>query len=79
MSDKTTHPRHWTSLKLDPFEDLILNEFVRGSSLRSIRNRLSKQKCTASISTISAFIQSRPDARIRTSYEQTKVQSTGTA
>ena len=79
MSEITTHPRHWISLKLDPFEDLILNEFVRGSSLRIIRERLSKHKCTASISTISTFIQSRPDARIRTSYEQTKVQSTGTA
>ena len=79
MPEKITHPRRWTGLKLDPFEDLILIEFVRGSSLRSIRNRLGKQKCTASISTISAFIQSRPDARIRTSYEQTKVQSTGTA
>ena len=73
MSENITHPRHWTSLKLDPFEDLILNEFVRGSSLRSIRDRLGKHKCKASISTISVFIQSRPDARIRTSYEQTKV------
>ena len=79
MSENITHPRHWTSLKLDPFEDLILNEFVRGSSLRNIRNRLGKHKCAASISTISAFIHSRSDARIRTSYEQSKVQSTGTA
>ena len=79
MSENITHPRHWTSLKLDPFEDLILDEFVRGSSLRNIRNRLGKHKCAASISTISAFIQSRSDARIRTSYEQSKVQSTGTA
>ena len=79
MSENITHPRHWTSLKLDPFEDLILNEFVHGSSLRSIRDRLGKHKCTASISTISAFIQSRPDARIRTSHEQSKVQSSGAA
>ena len=79
MSENITHPRHWTSLKLDPFEDIILNEFVRGSSLRSIRDRLGKHKCTASISTISAFIQSRPGARIRTSHEQSQVQSTGAA
>ena len=45
MSENTTHPRHWISFKLDPFEDLILNEFVRGSSLRSIRERLGKHKC----------------------------------
>ena len=30
MSEIITHPRHWTGLKLDPFEDLILNEFVHG-------------------------------------------------
>ena len=50
MSENIGHPRHCTSLKLDPFEDLILNEFVHGSSLRSIRDRLGKHKCTASIS-----------------------------
>ena len=74
MSENTTHPRHWISFKLDPFEDLILNEFVRGSSLRSIRDRLGKHKCTASISTISGFIQSIPDARIRRAHEEKKNQ-----
>ena len=74
MSDNTTHPRHWTSLKLDPFEDIILNEFVHGSSLRTIRDRLGKHRCTASLSTISAFIQSRPGARIRRAHEEKKNQ-----
>ena len=74
MSEKITHPRRWIGLKLDSFEDLILNEFVRGSSLRTIRIRLGKHRCTASISTISAFIQSRPGARIRRAHEEKKNQ-----
>ena len=64
ISTDITRRRKWRASKISPFEDMIVDEYLNGSSLSQIRQKLAScGVCTARY-TILRYITSLPRARI---------------
>ena len=56
--------RKWRALKISPFEDMVVDEYLNGSSLSQIRQKLASCGVSAARYTILRYIDSLPQARI---------------
>ena len=65
--------RQWRESKISPYEDLVVDEYLNGSSLSRIRRLLAACGVSAERSTILRYINSLPQARINGTAYQSQV------
>ena len=64
LSSGIARRKKWRESKISPFEDMVVDEYLNGSSLSQIRQKLASYGVSVARYTILRYINSLPQARI---------------